>query len=136
MIIATNAPWRRFALDNGIVAGEPAPGTDVGANYLAVCRNRAGVAQGGFAMTPPSLAEIVGKLRALPSFPTVVMELLQTMGEEDVAIDRLARGIGNDQALAARTLRVANSPFTACRERSPRSPKRSPCWGSSMSAHW
>ena len=62
-------------------------------------------------MTAPSLAEIVGGLRALPSLPTVVMELLQTMGEEDVDIDRLARGIGNDQALTARTLRVANSPF-------------------------
>lgn len=62
-------------------------------------------------MTAPSLAEIVGGLRALPSLPTVVMELLQTMGEEDVDIDRLARGISNDQGLAARTLRVANSPF-------------------------
>lgn len=62
-------------------------------------------------MTTPTLAEIVGGLRALPSLPTVVMELLQTMGKEDVDIDRLARGIGNDQALAARTLRVANSPF-------------------------
>ncbi len=62
-------------------------------------------------MTAPSLAEIVGGLRALPSLPTVVMELLQTMGEEDIDIDRLARGIGNDQALTARTLRVANSPF-------------------------
>ncbi|MDP2792600.1 MAG: HDOD domain-containing protein [Sulfurisoma sp.] len=62
-------------------------------------------------MKPPSLEQIVGSLRALPSLPTVVMELLQTMGEEDVDIDRLARGIGHDQALAARTLRVANSPF-------------------------
>jgi len=62
-------------------------------------------------MSAPSLAEIVGGLRALPSLPTVVMELLRTMGEEDVDIDRLARGISNDQALAARTLRVANSPF-------------------------
>jgi putative nucleotidyltransferase with HDIG domain len=62
-------------------------------------------------MTSPSLAQIVGRLRALPSLPTVVIELLQTMGEEDIDIDRLARGIGHDQALAARTLRVANSPF-------------------------
>lgn len=62
-------------------------------------------------MTPPSLEQVVGSLRALPSLPTVVMELLQTMGEDDVNVDRLARGIGNDQALAARTLRVANSPF-------------------------
>ncbi len=59
----------------------------------------------------PSLAQIVDSLRSLPSLPMVVMELLQTMGEEDVDIERLALGIGNDQALAARTLRVANSPF-------------------------
>lgn len=62
-------------------------------------------------MNDPSLAQIVGSLRALPSLPTVVIELLQTMGDEDVDIDRLAHGIGNDQALAARALRVANSPF-------------------------
>lgn len=62
-------------------------------------------------MTTPSLGEVVNGLRALPSLPTVVMELLRTMGEEDVDIDRLAHGISNDQALAARTLRVANSPF-------------------------
>ena len=62
-------------------------------------------------MTAPSLDEIIGGLRSLPSLPTVVMELLQTMGEDDVDIARLARGIGHDQALAARTLRVANSPF-------------------------
>ena len=62
-------------------------------------------------MKPPSLADIVSDLRALPSLPTVVMQLLQSMGEEDVDIDRLTRGISHDQALAARTLRVANSPF-------------------------
>lgn len=59
----------------------------------------------------PDLAEIVSNLRSLPSLPMVVMELLQSMGEEDVDIGRLALGISNDQALAARTLRVANSPF-------------------------
>lgn len=64
-------------------------------------------------MNPPSLAQIVGGLRALPSLPTVVMDLLQTMGEDEVDVERLARGIGNDQALAAHTLRVANSPFYA-----------------------
>ncbi len=62
-------------------------------------------------MSAPGLAQIVGGLRTLPSLPTVVMELLQTMGEEDIDIDRLARGISNDQGLATRTLRVANSPF-------------------------
>ena len=62
-------------------------------------------------MTRPSLQEIVVGLRALPSPPTVVMELLQTMGQDEVDIHRLTRGISHDQALAAHTLRVANSPF-------------------------
>lgn len=62
-------------------------------------------------MTTPRVEDIIADLRNLPSLPTVVMELLQTMGDEDVNIDRLAHGISNDQALAARTLRVANSPF-------------------------
>lgn len=64
-------------------------------------------------MKSPSLEQVVGGLRALPSLPAVVVDLLQTMGQDDVDIDRLARGIGNDQALAAHTLRVANSPFYA-----------------------
>ena len=41
VILAVNQPWRRFALENGIAPGQPAPGTDVGANYLAVCRSGA-----------------------------------------------------------------------------------------------
>jgi PAS domain S-box-containing protein len=44
VIIAVNARWRRFSLDNGIVPGEPVPGTDIGADYLAVCRIRVGTA--------------------------------------------------------------------------------------------
>jgi PAS domain S-box-containing protein len=39
-IIAVNKPWQRFALENGIVAGETAPGTGLGTNYLAACQQR------------------------------------------------------------------------------------------------
>lgn len=37
-IVATNAPWQRFALENGLAPDQPAPGTAVGTNYLAVCQ--------------------------------------------------------------------------------------------------
>jgi PAS domain S-box-containing protein len=43
-ITAVNQPWRRFALDNASEPGQPVPGTDVGANYLAICRDRSGCA--------------------------------------------------------------------------------------------
>lgn len=62
-------------------------------------------------MSTPCIADLVDGLNTLPSLPSVVAELLETMGRDDVNIDRLARGVGKDQALAARTLRVANSPF-------------------------
>jgi PAS domain S-box-containing protein len=38
VIVAVNAAWRRFALENGIEPGIPAPKTDVGTNYLAICQ--------------------------------------------------------------------------------------------------
>lgn len=37
-IIMVNEPWRRFAMENGIEPGKPAPHTDVGTNYLEICR--------------------------------------------------------------------------------------------------
>lgn len=38
VIIAVNAPWRRFARENGPEPGECAGRMDIGANYLEVCR--------------------------------------------------------------------------------------------------
>ncbi len=43
----------------------------------------------------PSLAQVVESLQSLPSLPMVVMELLQTMGEEDV--EHRAAGAGHRQ---------------------------------------
>jgi diguanylate cyclase (GGDEF)-like protein/PAS domain S-box-containing protein len=37
VIVAVNEQWRRFALDNSNLPGQPAPHTDVGANYLKAC---------------------------------------------------------------------------------------------------
>ncbi len=42
VIIAVNEPWRRFALENGIEPGKPAPHTEVGTNYLSVCQDSTG----------------------------------------------------------------------------------------------
>ena len=44
VIIAVNQPWRAFALENGIVPGQPVPNTRIGDNYLAVCRSSTGPA--------------------------------------------------------------------------------------------
>lgn len=55
--------------------------------------------------------EILRSIRNLPSLPTVVMELLASLDQEDVNIDALALKIAQDQALTAKTLRLANSSF-------------------------
>jgi diguanylate cyclase (GGDEF)-like protein/PAS domain S-box-containing protein len=40
-IKAVNALWRQFALENSAVAGQHTPRTDVGTNYLDICRGSA-----------------------------------------------------------------------------------------------
>lgn len=52
-----------------------------------------------------------GRLNQLPSLPSVVAELLHSIGNEDADIDKIARQIAKDQGLSARVLRVANSSF-------------------------
>lgn len=56
--------------------------------------------------------DVLQRIHNLPSLPTVVLELLASMGRGDeVNIDELARKITQDQALTAKTLRLANSSF-------------------------
>lgn len=38
VIVAVNESWRRFAMENSIEPGKPAPYTEVGTNYLSICR--------------------------------------------------------------------------------------------------
>lgn len=56
-----------------------------------------------------ALDDIVQHLDDLPSLPAVVMELLTSIDQEDVDIAVLAQKVSNDQALTAKTLRLANS---------------------------
>ncbi|HEY1044595.1 MAG TPA: HDOD domain-containing protein [Telluria sp.] len=58
------------------------------------------------AVSPEQLATGLGDL---PSLPAVVMELLNSIDQEDVDIAVLARKVSHDQALTAKTLRLANS---------------------------
>ncbi|MRV74502.1 HDOD domain-containing protein [Duganella sp. FT92W] len=53
--------------------------------------------------------DIVNNLEDLPSLPAVVMELLNSIDQEDVDISVLAKKVSHDQALTAKTLRLANS---------------------------
>lgn len=56
-------------------------------------------------------SDVAGKLRELPALPAIVLELLVSFDDPDVDVARLADTIARDQALSARTLRVANSPL-------------------------
>jgi putative nucleotidyltransferase with HDIG domain len=60
-------------------------------------------------MTPLSTDDIVANLQDLPSLPAVVMELLTSIDQDDVDISVLAKKVSHDQALTAKTLRLANS---------------------------
>jgi len=62
-------------------------------------------------MTTLALADVIKNIRDLPSLPVVVMELLNSFEQEDVSIGVLAAKVSRDQALAAKTLRLANSSF-------------------------
>ena len=55
--------------------------------------------------------QILQRIGKIPSLPAVVMELLATMDQEEVRVETLAEKIEQDQALTAKTLRLANSSF-------------------------
>lgn len=58
-----------------------------------------------------SINDIVKNVRDLPSLPAVVMQLLTCIDQEDAGSRLLGEKISHDQALAAKTLRLANSSF-------------------------
>lgn len=60
------------------------------------------------AIDPDTVIRSIGQL---PSLPAVVAELLSNMEQEDVDVHLLAAKITLDQALTAKTLRLANSSF-------------------------
>jgi len=59
----------------------------------------------------PRLARLLEQAARLPSPPTIVLALLASLGDDDVPLDTVAEHAGRDQALTARLLRIANSPW-------------------------
>ena len=59
----------------------------------------------------PPLTDTLARIQRLPVMSAVAMEVLQSLNGADLDVDALARRIAQDQAIAARVLRVANSPF-------------------------
>ncbi len=57
--------------------------------------------------------DIVKNIQDLPALPAVVMELLDSIDREDIDVGALAKKVSHDQALTAKTLRLANSPIYA-----------------------
>lgn len=63
------------------------------------------------AIRPISRDDLLAALRDLPPLPSVVLELVESLGHEELSAAQYAAKISRDQALAAKTLRLANSSF-------------------------
>jgi len=63
------------------------------------------------ALRPIARDELLAALRDLPPLPSVVLELVESLGHEELSATQYAAKISRDQALAAKTLRLANSSF-------------------------
>jgi putative nucleotidyltransferase with HDIG domain len=59
----------------------------------------------------PDLPAALQAVRNLPPLPGVAAQVLASLGDERLDSERIAHQIASDTALAARTLRVANSPY-------------------------
>lgn len=62
-------------------------------------------------MSTLTIEQVINAVQQVPSLSAVVMEVLASFGREDLDAAVLAKKLGQDQGLAARVLRVANSPF-------------------------
>ena len=60
---------------------------------------------------PISRDELLAALRDLPPLPSVVLELVESLGHDELSATQYAAKISRDQALAAKILRLANSSF-------------------------
>ncbi|MBI1891938.1 MAG: HDOD domain-containing protein [Burkholderiales bacterium] len=58
-----------------------------------------------------TISDIIKRVRDLPSLPAVVMDLMTCIDQEGAGARTLGERLARDQALAAKTLRLANSSF-------------------------
>ena len=59
----------------------------------------------------PYLDELLSQPAKLPTVPEVVRGIMESFGEEDLALDTLSQQISLDPVIAAKLLRLANSAF-------------------------
>jgi putative nucleotidyltransferase with HDIG domain len=59
----------------------------------------------------PAAEEMFTQAARLPQVPHVLQEVLRSLRDEDVSIAELAALVGNDQVIAAKVLRLANSAY-------------------------
>jgi putative nucleotidyltransferase with HDIG domain len=62
-------------------------------------------------MSAITLDQAVASVRDLPTLPLIVTELIMSFEQADVSVGELAAKVSKDQALTAKTLRLANSSF-------------------------
>ena len=66
-------------------------------------------------MANPYLDELLSRPTNLPTVPAVVQQILQTFGDDEVSLTGLGLKISADPVIAAKLLRLANSPFYRAR---------------------
>lgn len=62
-------------------------------------------------MTPESIRDKVQSIIQLPALPTIAMEVVELVDNPKTSASRLGKVISTDQALTAKVLKIANSPF-------------------------
>ena len=55
------------------------------------------------------------RCRTLPTLPALALKVLELCQKEDLNLGEIATVLGNDPALAAKLLRMANSPVSGMR---------------------
>ncbi len=59
----------------------------------------------------PSINDVIIRLDDLPALPAVAADLVNSMDDDELDLGELVSKMERDQALATKTVRVANSPF-------------------------
>ncbi len=62
-------------------------------------------------LTPDKIRERVQTIIQLPALPTVALEVIQMVDNQRTSASSLGKMISSDQALTAKVLKIANSPF-------------------------
>ncbi len=62
-------------------------------------------------LTPEQIQEKVRTIIQLPALPSIAMEVVEMVDNPKTSASKLGRVISSDQALTAKVLKIANSPF-------------------------